>query len=126
MSGRRENFRPAARIALFAILLSLLPPAGAHGHGAAAEFDRHADFCSTEGPTGPAPATPLPADGSQKACAHCDGCSSNAGSAWALPSRAAATFARRTTPRAMVVVALPVAVPAELIAARPRGPPQLA
>ena len=126
MPGRRDNFRPAARTALFAILLSLLPPAGAHGHGATVAFDRHADFCSTEGTTDPAPAMPLPGDGRQKACAHCDGCSSNAGSAWALPSRAAPTFARRTTPRAKVVVALPAAVPAELIAAPPRGPPQLA
>jgi hypothetical protein len=118
--------RHAVWIALFAVLLSLLPAAGAHGHGATADFDGHADFCSTAGATDPAPGMPLPADGRQKACAHCDGCSGNAGNAWALPSRAAPTFARGTTPHAIDVATLPVALPADLIAAPPRGPPPLA
>ena len=125
MLGRRDNFRSAARTALFAILLSLLPLAGAHGHGVA-DFDGHADFCSTEGATDPAPAMPLPADGHQKACTHCDGCTGNAGSVWALPSRAAPAVAVRTTPPAIVTAVLPTAIPAELLAAPPRGPPQLA
>ena len=125
MLGRRDNFRSAAWTALFAILLSLLPLAGAHGRGAA-DFDGHADFCSTEGTTDPAPAVPGPADHSQKACTHCDGCTGNSGSAWALPSRAAPAAAVRTTPPAIATTVLPAAIPAELLAAPPRGPPQLA
>jgi len=126
MLGRRDNFRSAARTALFAILLSLLPPAGVHGHFATADFDGHADFCSTGNAPSPAPAMPLPADHSQKACTHCDGCTGNAGDASALPSHAAPAVALRTTPPAIVTTALPAAIPAELLAAPPRGPPQLA
>jgi hypothetical protein len=125
MFGHRLSCN-AARIALFAVLLSALPPAGAHGRGRALGFDGHSDFCSTIGAKGPAPASPLPADRGHKVCNHCDGCTGNAGNAWAPPSPVAPAILLGATPPSRIHFSLPAVTPVELIAAPPRGPPSLA
>jgi len=126
MSMRRGALRLSAWIAFFAILLSLLPPMLAHGHGASPGFDGHADFCSTMGPTETAPPVPWPADGEQKTCTHCDGCTGNAAGASAPPTPAAPAFTLRATPSAPIGVAALPPISVDWIAAHPRGPPHLA
>src|SRR5262249_22511920 len=86
MSGRRRIGRFAAWLALAATLLSGIPPAGVHGR-LIDRLDGHSDFCSASGAIPPAPASPDPAGHDSRACAHCDGCTGNAGSHWApLPA----------------------------------------
>jgi hypothetical protein len=118
--------RPAAWIALIAILFSTLLPAGAHGHGVTAEFDGHADLCSAMGPKSPAPAMPQPANGNSKVCTHCDGCTGSPGNVWAVQATATRTIALRATPPAIIVAEAPTPAPVDLIAAPPRGPPLFA
>ena len=122
MSNRRSRLRRTATLAVVALMLSAVPPAGAHGRAAAPGFSGHADFCSAIGGN-PQPATPIPADRSQRTCTHCDGCAGHAGNGWALPPALVTSFALRAQPIAPVAFALPPPTPVEQIAARPRGPP---
>lgn len=123
---RRGAIRLSAWIAFSAILLSLLPPMLAHGHGAPPGFDGHADFCSTRGLTdAPAP-TPWPADGEQKTCTHGGGCTGNAVGGWAPPTPPALTFTLRAAPSLLIAVAVTPPTSVDWIAAHPRGPPRLA
>lgn len=125
MSIRRSRLRRIARIAVAALILSAVPPAGAHGHAAAPGFGGHVDFCSAVGGN-PQPATPAPADRSQGACTHCDGCVGHASNGWALPPALVTSFALCAQPITPVAFVLPVPTPVEQIAARPRGPPHFA
>jgi hypothetical protein len=122
MSIRLSRLHRITRIAVAALILSAVPPAGAHGHAAAPGFEGHADFCSAVGGN-PQPATPIPADRSQRACTHCDGCAGHADNGWALPPALVTSFALGAQPIAPVAFAPAVPTPVEQIAARPRGPP---
>jgi hypothetical protein len=126
MPGTRRHSRRVGWIALFAILLGLIPPAGAHRHGGTAGIGGHGDFCTAVGTQGPLPAMPSPADKSHGACTHCDGCTGTSGSAWAPPTPIAAAIVVAPAPCAVIVFALPAATPVDRLAAPPRGPPALA
>ncbi len=126
MSRPRRLSRRAGWIALFAILLGLVPPAGAHRHGGTAGIDGHSDFCTTVGSQGPLPAMPFPADTSHGACTHCDGCTGTFGSGWAPPTPIAAAIVVAPALCAVIVLVLPAAAPVDRLAAPPRGPPALA
>jgi hypothetical protein len=124
MSMRRGGIRLSAWIAFSAVLLSMLPPMLAHGHGAPPGFDGHVDFCSTVGTTNAAPSVPRPAGGEQEICPHCDGCTGNAAGAWAPPTPAAPAFTLRAAPSVLIDMAVLPPTSVDWIAARPRGPPR--
>jgi hypothetical protein len=125
MSNRFSWLRRTAWIAVVTLILSAVPPAGAHRHLGPPGFDGHADFCSAAAGSA-TPATPMPADRGQPACTHCDGCAGHAGNGWALPPTFMPPIALRAKPIVLVAFAPLAPTPVEQIAARPRGPPHSA
>lgn len=122
------RFRPprfAAWIALAAILLSMVPPAGARDHPIASIL-ADSDYCSTARTKTPPPALPSPADHSHDACSHCDGCTGHAGNGVALPANVATTSDLQAASPGIANFEVPAPAPADLIAAPPRGPPHSA
>jgi len=124
MSGRRPLIRVGSLVALAAMLLSALPPAGAHALRMADRLDGHDDYCSAAGVAPAGPLSDPPAHHGSKVCTHCDGCAGHPGGSWAPAS--ARTFGQASAnPDRPCAVADPVAtLAADLIAAPPRGPPR--
>jgi len=125
MSLSRRIDRFAAWLATTAILLSGIPPASAGMLHGSDPFGDHADLCSAATPANPSTPNPDPGPADSKVCAHCDGGTGYAGSAWAPGSAIARPGLRADSGPRFVAVAPAVAIPADLIAAPPRGPPPL-